>query len=298
MAKDLAANFDVQAKRFDGQEVLQVLATDWAKATLILSLALGVLFWPLISSLPGSWFYPDSLYSHGPLIPLLSGAIIWLNRDRLARIPVKGVNWSLLLLIPILYGEITATRGGSLFTSSVCFLAAILVSVLFSAGWGWTLALLPAILYNSFALPLWKIVVDSCTQPLQRSSTEMAFQILKAIGYSPIRIETNVIALDHYTLNVAVACSGSKLTLSLFALAVFFVLAYRPKLWGVVVMLGIVLPLAILVNGFRIALIGVVGNSFGQSVGQEFHDYGGYIALIVCMFILRAIVRFIGGDTK
>ena len=54
------------------------------------------------------------------------------------------------------------------------------------------------------------------------------------------------------------------------------------------------LPLTVFVNGFRIALIGVVGNAYGSQAGHDFHDYSGYITLLVCFFLLFKFARLLG----
>jgi exosortase/archaeosortase family protein len=55
-----------------------------------------------------------------------------------------------------------------------------------------------------------------------------------------------------------------------------------------------ILPLALFINGLRIALIGVVGNAWGPEAGAQFHDYSGYITLILCFFILFKGARLLG----
>ncbi len=59
-------------------------------------------------------------------------------------------------------------------------------------------------------------------------------------------------------------------------------------------MILIMWPLALLINGLRIALIGVVGNQWGPEAGHKFHDYSGYITLVLCFFVLFKIARGLG----
>jgi exosortase/archaeosortase family protein len=93
---------------------------------------------------------------------------------------------------------------------------------------------------------------------------------------------------------VDVPCSGLKLLLALTAFTIFFVLIARLKWWANLLALGMIPVLAILINGLRIALIGVVGDTWGQDAGMTFHDYSGYITLIICFMILFKIFRWMG----
>ena len=47
-------------------------------------------------------------------------------------------------------------------------------------------------------------------------------------------------------------------------------------------------------NGFRIMLIGMVGNEWGVDAAKSFHDYSGYIALVICGLALYYLTRALG----
>jgi exosortase/archaeosortase family protein len=100
--------------------------------------------------------------------------------------------------------------------------------------------------------------------------------------------------MNSFILNVEVACSGLKLLLALTAFTVFFVLIARLKMWANVIAIALIPVFALLVNGLRIALIGVVGETWGSDAGMKFHDYSGYITLIVCFVVLFKIFRLMG----
>jgi exosortase/archaeosortase family protein len=95
-------------------------------------------------------------------------------------------------------------------------------------------------------------------------------------------------------LDVGVPCSGLKLLLALSAFSVFFVLIANLKWWANAFMLAFVLPLALFINGLRIALIGVVGDTMGSDAGHQFHDYSGYITLLLCFVIVFKLARILG----
>ncbi len=263
-------------------------------ASSMVGLALLFAFSGLMRILPDTWFGPDTLYSHGPLIPLMAGYIVWMRWDKVKNIPVKGNLLPLVFLLPLLYLGFVATMSSMKFEISILFIFAAMLCVWIVAGGRWMLGTAPAVLYLSFGLPLWTQMVDHFTQPMQQLSTNMAMKMLQIGGMQPVQLDPTVIQLNNYTLNVAAPCSGAKLTLALAAFTMFFILIGNGKIWQNLALVAIVLPFTLFINGFRIAMIGVVGNSFGPEAGHQFHDYGGYISLVVCFILLKYITRMLG----
>jgi len=265
------------------------------KPMAILAVAMIVGFFPLWQVCFDDWFAPDSLYSHGPLIPILAVYILWVRWPKLEQIPAKPFYGALVLLAPTMYLTYIAARTEMKTTESVLFLIAMGCSVWFVAGGRWALKTLPLVIFMSFCLPVWTPIVDRSTLTLQHLSTSMAVRILQLCQLHPIRAtDMTTVYLDHFTLNVAAACSGAKLTLALAAFTMFFILTRTAKIWANVFLAVIIVPFCLFVNGIRIAMVGIVGDSFGDAVGRQFHDYGGYIALVICFLLLSWITKALG----
>lgn len=247
---------------------------------------------------PDSWFGPDSLFSHGPLIPLMAGYVVWARWDRIKDTPVKGTWWPLIFLIPILFLTFIGTLSSMKLELSALFIVAAFLCVWIVAGGRWMFKTAPAVLYLAFCLPLfWIDVVNRFTLPMQKLSTGMAMDLLKVFGLDPIQDGPTRILLNNYPLDVAAPCSGAKLTLALAAFTIFFILIGSGKLWQNIALVAIVLPFTLFINGMRIAMIGMVGNYFGPEAGHQFHDYGGYVSLVVCFILLRYITKLLGFKT-
>lgn len=261
-----------------------------------LVMLVGVLlaFWPLIERLPPLWLEGDGYYSHGFLVPLISAYIVYRRWDKLKDIPVKPGWVALILMLPLLFVLRAANKAEILLLMSFGLMATLFLGVWFAAGLRWAFALSLPILYLLFALPIWTMAIDMYTNPLQQLSTDVAYMILKTIGMQPYQPTPTVIYLDRFTLDVAVPCSGLKLVLAVTAFTVFFTLIARLKWWANTLMFALILPLCLIINGLRIALIGIVGNQYGWDAGIKFHDYSGYITLIICFVILFKIARGLG----
>lgn len=276
-------------EKFDFKKVMESPAF---KPGVALLLGIIIAYWGLVSYLPWLWIN-DEYYSHGILVPAIMGFVIFRWWPWLSKIPVKPQSWALLLMIPVGYVTYVANPTQIEEVQSAALLAALLVAVLFIAGWRWLMAMFLPIIYLAFALPLWGPLVDNYTNKMQLISAKMSHQLLELFGYNPISLDT-LILVNNFKMDVGVPCSGLKLVIALMAFTIFFVMVGGLKWWGNAIMLASAFPLAIFINGLRIALIGVVGDMFGDDAGHQFHDYSGYLTLIVCFLILFKFARLLG----
>ena len=261
----------------------------------LLFVGLCLMFWEVVKFLPSLWLSDDGYYSHGFLVPLISGFIVFKAWPRIKDRPVQTQWWAAVFLVPLLYLALVSNMVGIYSIASYTMVACMLVSVLMLAGWQWLRALFFPICYLLFALPIWSMVIDVYTNPLQIVSTKVAYKLLEWFGLQPFEANSTTIFLNSgFALDVGVPCSGLKLILALSAFTVFFILVARLKAWANAFLAILVLPLAIAINGLRIALIGVVGDHYGAEAGIKFHDYSGYITLLICFFILFKVARGLG----
>lgn len=301
------------APNASGEAVLEAPATaatpqriDWVKTLqsiyaspafwpgVVFAIGIAACFLPLWPRLINLWESKDGYYSHGPIVPLISAFIIYKWWPRIKDTPIKpswvGIPFLLITLFLMYPANASRIEG----MMSLGLLATMMWSVWIVAGWQWMLKLTAPILYLAFALPLWTAIINNTTNPLQIISTSVAFQLLKMMGFDVYQSDPTVILMNSYTLNVEVACSGLKLLLALTAFTIFFVLIARLKVWANVIAIAMIPFLALLINGLRIALIGLVGETWGAEAGGKFHDYSGYITLIVCFIVLFKIFRWMG----
>jgi exosortase len=261
---------------------------------LVVTVGIFLVFWPLLRMLPGLWAGGDGYYSHGFLIPAMSAFIIFRRWPKLKQIPVQTGWLALVLVIPLFFILRAAHRSEVSLILSMGLIMTMLFGIWFAAGHRWMLALSVPVLYLLFALPIWTMAIDVYTNPLQMLSTKVAYQMLQLGGFNPYQHDPTTIYLSQFVLDVGVPCSGLKLVLAVSAFTMFFIMIANLKAFGNLLMLAIVLPLCLFVNGVRIALIGVVGDMYGSDAGMAFHDYSGYIMLLLCFFILFKFARLLG----
>ena len=129
---------------------------------------------------------------------------------------------------------------------------------------------------------------------MKEVSLDIHFKMLQLLGQNPFRTDGTTVVLSNFTMDVGIPCSGLRLLLAVIAIVFFFILIAHLGLWKNVLLAVSILPLSLIVNGLRITMIGLVGNSFGSAAGASFHDYSGYISLVICFGILYKMTKSLG----
>ena len=286
----------------------------WLVAALASMLWMG---WFFLSRLPDVWFDEEGYYSHGLLIPFMTLAAIYMRRDKIAQEPVSSSKVGFVVMVVGMLALVASRLIENLSLGAFSFMLTMLGAVYFAFGKQIAKHLLGPILFLIFMLPVLGWLIDIWTNPLQIASTRIAEKMLNIVGFGTDMsgAQPTIIHMNNYTLNVGGPCSGFKLILSLTAFTAFFVMISRLGWKKNVALFAITLPLALLINGLRIMLIGVVGESqttfvslitpfanwlhqYGDDAGMVFHDYSGYGTLLICFLILHFIVRALEGKGK
>lgn len=280
------------------------------------AVAVAVLFWDFWGVLYELYSDKDGYYSHGFIVPIIAAYAVHRNWktgglayrfanwarslarlkpwQNIAEVPPRAFWPALILLAATLWMSLLAGRMSIEAIRSLTLIFILLFSIWSLAGFRWMAAVSDAVLYLAFALPLWRTFINDYTNPLQIWSTKVAFQLLRLVGFEPYMDQPTIIYLNQFTLDVGVPCSGLKLLLALTAFTVFFLMIARLSWLGNLVMLILIVPLSLLVNGLRIALIGIVGNQYGPQAGNQFHDWSGYLTLVVCFIIVFKVAKILG----
>ena len=242
----------------------------------------------------GQKWMNDDYYSHGFIVPLLMAWQLKIRWKEWEQIPIKTGYAALIAFVPIVFLQFIAFLGEFWVIQCILLIASILTSLwlLFGFKRAWFIAM--PIAFLLFALPVWGSFIDGYTNQLQILSSTVAEKLLSLFGFSPMRLSPTDIQLNHYALTVAVPCSGLKLMVAVSCFTTHFVLIARKELSFNILMFVLIVPLCLFINGLRIALIGVVGELRGHDAASAFHDYSGYLTLLICFYILFKFARWFG----
>jgi exosortase D (VPLPA-CTERM-specific) len=121
---------------------------------------------------------------------------------------------------------------------------------------------------------------------LRLASTHLGEIILRLAGVS-VFVEGNVIDLGVTQLQVVDACSGLRYVLPLLALGVLFAYFLEKIRWKQVALVLSTIPIAVLTNGIRIGVTGILAERYGPEVADGFfHGFSGWLVFMLAFAIL------------
>ena len=261
--------------------------------------AFGVLLcaalWGPLCSLVG-YAAGSSLHSHILLIPFVTGYLIYLQRSTLPKSyrcsPGGG---ALMLAIGVagfafaLRVQLQLSSGDFLSLVAFSFVTLLIAGGFLFLGRAWMSAVCFPIAFLYFMVPLPETLVHGLETALKLGSAEAAGRFFDISG-TPVFRDGVIFQLPNITLEVARECSGirSSWVLLITSVVASYLLLKTP--WRRAVLLAVVIPLAILRNGFRIVVIGLLCVHFGPQMIHSFiHQNGGplFFALsLVPLFLL------------
>lgn len=225
-------------------------------------------------------------YSHGYFIPLLSLFLVWQNKDQLSRMAFAGA-WSGVLVVT---AGLLIFMLGTLSTLYIIVQYAVIIVLaglaLSWTGWrGMKLLWIPLV-FLVFMIPLPPFLYQNLSGTLQLVSSELGVMVIRWFGIS-VFLEGNVIDLGSYKLQVVEACSGLRYLFPLMSFS--FICAYflRAPMWQRVFVFLSSIPITVAMNSFRIGVIGVLVDRWGNEMAQGFlHDFEGWVVFMACVGVL------------
>jgi len=285
--KTVTLDLSSRLRRFDWQTALPFVL---AAALLV------ILAWPTLKFWYTEYTLPESYYQHAPLIPLIVGLMLWHRRDALMAVQKHPSPIGLLLLIPSLALLIFAIKLPAEAMESAGFLFSIVGSVWLTLGTAFLRAAAFPLAFLWLMAPLPGPVLNDSTLHVQMASTVLANNLLHLITFQT-QLVGNVITMEHYALFVDVPCSGFKLLLALLTFSAAFAYLIDGTPVRRVGLFLFSLPLSLIVNSVRIALIGVVGECIGPDAAHTFHDWSGMITLTLGFIALFGLAKGLGCRT-
>ncbi|MEE2681083.1 MAG: exosortase/archaeosortase family protein [Planctomycetota bacterium] len=245
---------------------------------------------------PGEW-------GHTLLVPIATGFLVWIDRERLFARPfrVSGSGYLLVGLGLGLYG-LTLLGPGWLQVHNARSLGIAVIlcgCVITILGWGslrvlW-FPLLYLFLFGQFVSP---VVLAPITDRLQDLAASGARFTLGLFGYDTIR-SGNLLMIEtpdrSRPIDVAEACSGMRMLMAFLALGTLIAWSGLPLLWqrGVLVLLAV--PIALLVNIVRIAMQGVLDTYDPELTTGAAHSFISMLWLIPALLLFLLCQWFLSG---
>jgi exosortase D (VPLPA-CTERM-specific) len=250
----------------------------------LIALLLGFMFSDALAYMLRAWESEE--YSHGYLIPVISAWFIWCNREQAKALLGQG-SWLGLILVMLglllgLMGELATLY----IVTQYAFLLVLYGLCLSLVGWRGVNLLWFALAYLFFMIPLPSFLYNNLSSQLQLISSQLGVAVIRALDIS-VFLQGNVIDLGSYQLQVVEACSGLRYLFPLTSFGFLCAFFFRTKWWIRTVVFLTTLPITVLMNSFRIGVIGILVEYWGIEQAEGFlHDFEGWIVFIGCLGIL------------
>jgi len=265
----------------------------WALTACAVLLAV-LLYAPILYYMVLHWQAVDD-YSHGFLIAPLAAFFAWERRREFQRTPVQPSWWGLL---PLALGTLTlliGRLGVELMNMRVSFILTLIGLVVLLLGLRVFRVLAFPLLFLFLMVPLPQSLVNVVAFPLQLIAAGLAVDALHVLGI-PALLEGNIIHLPNAQLFVAEACSGLRSLMALLTLGVIFAYFFRRSTWERILIVFSAIPIAIVVNAFRVALTGVLTRKLGQeAAGGWIHTTEGFFTFGLAFLLLLGEAALLQG---
>ena len=266
-------------------EMALALPPSWWLLVGVAILLLGLLYFDSLQFMVGMWV-TDENYGHGMFVPLISGYLIWQQRNHIQWVGAPGTWWGLPLLgfglACYVIGEL-GTLYVLLHLSLWLVLVGLIVSIIGPRG---AREIAFPLFFLLTMIPLPEFLHQALSSRLQLLSSALGVGCLQLIGVTAFR-DGNVIDLGPIQLQVVEACSGLRYFLPLTSLALLCAYLFQDRLWKRLVLFFSSVPLAVLLNGFRIGVIGLLVDVYGQGAAEGFlHFFEGWIFFVASLGLL------------
>lgn len=250
-----------------------------------------------------SWWKPEATagtdYSHGWLIPIASGAIVWMRRAEIMRLPRRQSMAGFACVVAALLMHWIGARAQQTRVSLVALVFLLWAIPYFFYGFGVARRLLFPVGYLLFCIPM--TFLDSMTFPLQLISTAASTSLLNGLGLPCTRSGTYVSLQSEqgFRFEVGEGCSGIRSMVALMALTAAYGFLTQKGAWRKWLLFFSSVPIAIACNIVRITTVGLVAAAYGEKFALNlYHDYSGYIVFTVAILLMLGVSRLLAEDMR
>lgn len=250
--------------------------------------AAAVLYARVLVNLAANW-QNDATYSHGWLVAPVAVALLWRQRDRLRLLPLEPSPAGLALLALSLAVYAAGTLGAELFLTRISLIGVLAGSLLFAAGWKHLRIAAFPLAFLIFMIPLPAVIFDRIAVELQLVASTLGERMLQSADVAVLR-DGNVLRLATVSLEVNEACSGIRSLMTLVSITTLMAYVLETGWTRRLVIAAGAVPLAVGLNGVRIAATGLAALRFGPRVAEgAVHEATGFIVFLAALACMCAI---------
>jgi exosortase len=251
----------------------------------------ALLFASTFSWLAYNWLN-NSYYSHGFLVPLVSGFFLWRRREAFAPQNRKPSNAGLLVLGVSLVAFLVAQVWQAYHLSALAFILLLVGLSLYFLGERSTRRIAFPLGFLLFMIPV--PFINRVSPALESFTATVSTSIVGLLSIPAVN-QGSRIQLQGSSFVVGAACSGLNSMVALATLVVIFVFVVEGSYRAKIVLLAMAVPIAIVANTFRVSSLLTIAHVFGPEVGMKyFHDYSSPVLFLLAFALLILVSRSVG----
>ena len=250
------------------------------------------LYFPELRFVIHEWF-DDYQYSHGFLIPLVSGYLIWRQREDLRTSPVLPDMKGLFVLSTGILLLVIGYAAYEPFVRRYSLIITIMGLIYFLLGKQISRILLFPVGYLIFMIPMPYIFFRSMAIHLRPINTKAACAVSKFLGI-PVVQDGATLYLPNATLQIIDWCTGIQSIIAVSALSVLYANLTQRSIISKIILVVLAIPLAIMGNIFRLILNVSLAYLYGERVlSGVIHNFQGMINFLCTLFLLFIVGNII-----
>ncbi|HPN57310.1 MAG TPA: exosortase/archaeosortase family protein [Candidatus Omnitrophota bacterium] len=239
------------------------------------------------------WFATDSYYSHGILIPFVSGYLIWQKKAELQVMPVKESRLGMPLIVAGILLYLFSALFRINFSGGLSMFVVIFGMILHFYGMAILKKILFPIAFLIFMFPLPEVAIVNISFRMKIFAAEIAEKLLNQMGILAKR-NGSIIMMRHAQVVVDDVCSGLRSLISLTALGSIFAFWLNGPAWKRVVLFLTTIPIAIITNVCRVVFLATVSEIWGPESAVGFiHDASGFLIFALAFVLLLGVSKAI-----
>lgn len=260
---------------------------------ILIASLLILVYLPTLIDLVTDWA-TDGNYSHGFLVPIIAGYLIWRKRREVAELEKSTSRLGLAIVLIGMILFVLGNGASEYFTVRFSLVVTIFGLILYLYGKRIIHSTWFEILFLFFMIPIPYVIYFSATFPMQLLASKVTVSILNFIGMSVVR-QGNIIHLPNQSLEVAEACSGMRSLISLLALGAIYAYLTQKKLSAKIVLFLSTIPIAVLGNIFRVFLTAIIvyTSDINVTEGATHFLMGSsvFVVAFILLFIFGAVLK-------
>ena len=241
----------------------------------------------------------NDLHSYIPAVPLISGYLLYTQPRRAERYQSSVAASILIAAVAVAVLGATSQLAPRLSVNDnltlmiLAYVSFVVAGGFLFLGSQWMAAAAFPVAFLLFMVPLPDVAVDWLEGVLVAASADVAALCFNWTG-TPLFREGTTLMLPGIVLEVARECSGIRSTVVLFITSVLGSHLFLKSRWRRAVLIAFVVPLAIVRNGFRILVIGLLSVHIGPHMSESFiHRRGGPIFFALSLVPLLLLLSWL-----